>query len=89
MEARKYVVQPGTSFSKSEQDDDLKTTWNQVTTCVKENSWKAIYAKSDKEFDKIVADMKKKADKYGYDKCKKWSQNEAARKKSLEDALTN
>lgn len=88
MEARKYVVQPGTSFSKSAQDDTLKTTWNQVTTCIKENSWKAIYAKSDKEFDKIVADMKKQAAKYGYDKCKEWSQGEAARKKSLEDALT-
>lgn len=88
MEARKYVVQPGTSFSKSQQDDDLKTTWNQVTTCVKENSWKAIYAKSDKEFDKIVAEMKKQTAKYGYDKCIEWSKGEAARKKSLEDALT-
>ena len=88
MEARKYVVQPGTSFSKSVQDDDLKTVWNQVTTCIKEYSWKAIYAKSDKEFNKIVAEMRKKTEKYGYDKCKKWSENEAARKKSLEDALT-
>lgn len=88
MEARDYVVQPGTSFSKSTQDDTLKTTWNQVTSCIKTESWKAIYAKTDKEFDKIVANMKTQADKYGYEECKEWSQNEAARKKSLEDALT-
>ncbi|MDO4165962.1 MAG: hypothetical protein Q4D32_01005 [Eubacteriales bacterium] len=88
MEARKYVVQPGTSFSKSSQDDTLKTTWNQVTGCIKTESWKAIYAKTDKEFDKIVAGMKKSAEKYGYEECKKWSENEAARKKGLEDALT-
>lgn len=89
MEAREYVVQPGTSFSKSTMDNAFKTTWNQVTTCVKTESWKAIYAKTDKEFDKIVAGMEKQAKQYGYDECKAWSENEAARKKSLEDAIVS
>lgn len=88
MEKGKYTVAPGTSFSKETQDTTLKTTWNQVTTEIKNSSWKAIYAKSDKKFDSIVAGMKKSAKKYGYDKCVEWSRNQASRRKALEDAIT-
>ena len=88
MEKGKYTVAPGTSFSKETQDTTLKTTWNQVTTEIKNSSWKAIYAKSDKQFDSIVAGMKKSAKKYGYDKCVQWSRNQASRRKALEDAIT-
>lgn len=88
MEKGKYTVAPGTSFSKETQDTTLKTTWNQVTTEIKNSSWKAIYAKSDKKFDSVVAGMKKSAKKYGYDKCVEWSRNQASRRKALEDAIT-
>ena len=88
MEKGKYTVAPGTSFSKETQDTTLKTTWNQVTTEIKNSSWKAIYAKSDKKFDSVVASMKKSAKKYGYDKCVQWSRNQASRRKALEDAIT-
>ena len=88
MEKGKYTVAPGTSFSKETQDTTLKTTWNQVTTEIKNSSWKAIYAKSDKKFDSVVASMKKSATKYGYDKCVEWSRNQASRRKALEDAIT-
>lgn len=88
MEKGKYTVAPGTSFSKETQDTTLKTTWNQVTAEIKNSSWKAIYAKSDKKFDSIVAGMKKSAKKYGYDKCVEWSRNQASRRKALEDAIT-
>lgn len=88
MEKGKYTVAPGTSFSKETQDTTLKTTWNQVTTEIKNSSWKAIYAKSDKQFDSVVAGMKKSAKKYGYDKCVEWSRNQASRRKALEDAIT-
>lgn len=88
MEKGKYTVAPGTSFSKETQDTTLKTTWNQVTTEIKNSSWKAIYAKSDKRFDSVVAGMKKSAKKYGYDKCVEWSRNQASRRKALEDAIT-
>ena len=88
MEKGKYTVAPGTSFSKETQDTTLKTTWNKVTTEIKNSSWKAIYAKSDKKFDSVVASMKKSAKKYGYDKCVEWSRNQASRRKALEDAIT-
>lgn len=87
MEKDDYVVAPGTSYTKGVKDDMLKTTWSQVTTCIKNDSWKAIYAKSDAEFDKIVERMTKSAKEYGYDKCLEWSLNEASIRKGLEDAL--
>lgn len=87
-EKGKYTVSPGTSFSLSTKDDTLKTVWGQVTTCIKNESWKALYAKSDAAFEKQVNHMISSAKKYGYDKCLKWSQNEAKTRKSLEDQLT-
>lgn len=83
-----YVLAPGTSFSQATKDDTLKTTWSQVTTAIKNRSWEAIYAKSDKEYDKIVAKMKKEAASYGYDKCKGWSLEQAKNRKLAEDAVT-
>lgn len=41
-----------------------------------------------KRRDKIVNKMKSEAKKYGYDKCKEWSVNEAKTRKLLEDELT-
>ncbi len=83
-----FVVAPSTSFSKSQKENEFKTTWSQVTDELKNGSWRAMYAESDKEYDKIVADMIKKCNSYGYDECVSWSKNEASRRKSLEDAIT-
>ena len=69
-------------------DPELSTIWNQVTTAIKTGSWQAMYAKTDSEFDKIVENMKKEAESYGYQQCLEWSQNEAAKRKACEDALT-
>lgn len=79
-----YVVAPGTSFSLGEKDNDLKTTWSQVTDEIKTSSWKAIYADSDAKFDKIVAQMKSNVKKYGYDVCLKWAKEQAAERHALE-----
>lgn len=89
MEKGKYVLAPGTSYTKSEKSDELKTTWSQVTGNIVTMSWKAIYADSDAEYEKLVNEMIKKCNKYGYDECVSWSKNEAARRKSLEDAVTS
>lgn len=84
-----YTVSPGTSYTASTKSDDLKTVWKQVTDCIKTESWNAMYAKTDAEFDACVAKMRKDTAGYGYDKCLAWSQKEAKTRKSLEDALTN
>ncbi len=87
MEQGKYTVAPGTSYSKSEKSEQLKTTWAQVTTEIKNKSWKAMYAKSDAEYEKRVKEMIDKCKEYGYEDCVKWSQNEANRRKQLEDEV--
>lgn len=89
MEKGKYTVSPGTDYSASAKSDELKTVWKQVTDTIKNESWNALYAKNDAQFDKAVAKMKKDTAGYGYDKCLKWSQKEAATRKSLEDQLKN
>lgn len=85
--SRPYSLSLGTKYVQSEKDDDLQIVWNQVTTCVKQYSWKAIYAKSDAEYDKIVAEMKKKANEYGYDQCQEFQKKEAEARKAAENEV--
>lgn len=85
--AKPYKLALGTMYSESRKSDELKVVWEQVTKAIVDYSWKAIYAKSDKEFDIIVEQMIKTADGYGYDKCVQWSEDEAATRKALEDAI--
>lgn len=85
MEKSNYVLKPGTSYAKTPKDPEFRTTWSQVTNEIKNGSWKAMYAESDKEFDKIVNDMINKCNKYGYDKCVEWSVNEGKKLKALCD----
>lgn len=82
-----YSVALGTSYSESRKDDELKVVWEQVTKTIVDYSWKAIYAKSDKEFELIVDQMIKNAEAYGYDQCVEWSEEEAAIRKALEDEI--
>ena len=81
-----YNLSPGTMYSATAKSDELTMVWNQVTDCVKNNSWKAIYAKSDDEFNTIVADMIAQADEYGYDQCVEFQENEAKLRAAAEDA---
>lgn len=82
-----YIVAPGTTYSGGVKSDELQVVWNQVATCIKDNSWKAIYASSDEEFDSIVADMIAQADEYGYDQCVEFQENEAKIRAAAEDAV--
>jgi putative aldouronate transport system substrate-binding protein len=62
----KLVFTPGTMYSEDPIPDRLKVQYNQIAESIKNNSWRAIYAKSDKEFDQIVAEMDKEVRSYGY-----------------------
>lgn len=84
-----YRVAPGSGYVATPKSDELKTTWAQVTTCIVDSSWKAIYAETDEEYDAIVAEMIQKAKAYGYQTCWDWSNDEAARRKAAEDAVAN
>ena len=80
------MVSPGTTYSEGVRDEDLQAKWDQVAECVKTNTWKAIYAGSDDEFEKIFSDMVAQAKEYGYDDCVAWCDSEAALRAAAEDA---
>lgn len=82
-----YRLAPGTMYSAGSKSDELQVVWNQVATCIKDNSWKAIYAKTDEEFDQIVSDMIAQANEYGYAQCVEFQENEAALRAAAEDAV--
>ncbi|MCD7825178.1 MAG: hypothetical protein LUH14_04355 [Clostridiaceae bacterium] len=83
-----YTVSPGSSFSLATKSEELKTAWSQVTSEIKTSSWKAMYAKTDAEYEKIVNKMIEKADAYGYQDCLEWLEDQAAlrRQTELEEA---
>lgn len=82
-----FRLAPGTMYSAGSKSDELQVVWNQVATCIKENSWKAIYAKTDEEFDQIVADMIAQANEYGYAQCVEFQENEAKLRAEAENAV--
>ncbi|MDR2542282.1 MAG: hypothetical protein LBC80_02390 [Treponema sp.] len=55
----------------------LDQRWVQVSTAIKNASWRAIYANSDAEFDRIVAEMITQARAFGYDECIAWNREQA------------
>lgn len=89
LDNRPLTVAVGTTYSESSKSDELDIVWEQVITCIKDYSWKAIYANTDAEYESIVAEMIVKADEYGYDMCAEFSENEAVLRKAAEDAVLN
>lgn len=88
MDARgKFLVDPPNNYSESKRDAELDQKWQQIATCLKDYSWRAIYAESEEEFDQIVSEMQARAKSYGYDECIAWCEAEAARKNELQAPL--
>ncbi len=82
-----HIATIGTSYSDSQKSTELKLVWEQVITCIKNYSWKAIYAETDEEYDQIVNQMITEAKAYGYDQCVEFTQADAERRKALEDEV--
>ena len=87
MEKTNYMVAPGTMFSHDPTPKDLSLAWSQVGECIRNGSWKAIYASSDKEFDACVAEMVKQAKEYGYDDCCAFTVEQAKKRAAAEKAV--
>ena len=79
----KYTVAPDVPYSESVRDDALKVKWDKVTKAIVDNSWLAIYAKADGEFNMHINNMKRQCNAYGYAECIEWSRGEAAVKYQL------
>ncbi len=80
-EKTEYYLQPATKgFVAPDKSAELETVWSQVTDCLVQYSWNAVYAQSEAEYKYIVKEMIKKCNAYGYDQCLAWSK-EAAKAK--------
>lgn len=77
----------GTTYSEPPKSDELLVVWNQVADTIKTYSWRAIYAKSDAEFDAIVEEMIQKANEYGYQQCVEFQKEQAEKRASLENEV--
>lgn len=88
MNANPNVVVPGTDFIMAERGEDLDLQWQQVTNTIKDYSWKAIYAATDEEYDRLVKEMREVADGYGYDSVCEFYTAEAAKRKAAEDLVS-
>jgi len=86
-----YVVGVQSKYKEGSKTADLKVVWKQVTQTIVDGSWRAIYAKSDAEFDELVQQMIKDANAYdngnGYNACVEWSKGEAAARFEADNAL--
>lgn len=80
----KYTVMPDLPYSESAKSDDLKVKWDQCAKAITTNSWRAIYAKADGEFNMHVRNMTTQCNNYGYDECLTWSREQADMKWQLQ-----
>ena len=78
-----YVIMPSIPYSESSRSSELDLKWKNCAKTIVENSWRAIYAKSDGEFDFHVRTMKQQCDQFGYADCLKWCEQEALQKWAL------
>lgn len=84
MQKTNYRVAPGSLFTGAGVPEDLNMKWNQVTECIKNETWNAIYAKTDAEYDAIVNKMISDAKSYGYDECVAHSVEQAKKRAAAE-----
>lgn len=87
LDSRAHTVAIATPYSQTTRSDELDVIWQQVTTTIKDYSWKAIYAESDDEYNNYVNEMVQKANDYDYAQCVEFMKQEAANRKAAEDAV--
>lgn len=80
----KYTVMPDIPYSEAAKTDDLKVKWDQCAKAITTNSWRAIYAKADGEFNMHIRNMTNQCKNYGYEECLEWCLQEAATKWQLQ-----
>lgn len=74
-------------YSETPRSDEFKTQCDQTKKAIVDGSWRAMYAKTDAEFDQIVKEMTDEANSYYYKEFVEWSENEAILIKAEQDSL--
>ena len=85
MKTKNCVVVPAIAYEEPEKSESLQKVWTQVANCIVSESWNAIYAESEEEYQKIVDKMIAGANACGYEECIRWCEREAERRYALEE----
>lgn len=73
MESQKYTLIPASTYSEMEKTDEFEIIIAQVSKCITDHSWRAIYASTVEECENQINNMIRTCKLYGYDTCEKWS----------------
>lgn len=71
----KLAVAPGANYNNPDEDSQVSTIHGQVKSKIVADSWKAVFAKNNAQFNKIYDDMVKETNGLGMDKVMKYSNN--------------
>ncbi|SHJ65150.1 putative aldouronate transport system substrate-binding protein [Anaerocolumna jejuensis DSM 15929] len=63
---KQIVVSPGSGYAVPSEKSDITTIRSQIKSTIVEYSWKAVFAKDEAEFNKLIKDMKDTAIGLGY-----------------------
>lgn len=80
-----YSISKPNTYTASTKSPQLGETWGKVTEIIRNGSWDAVFADSSKEFETVIAKMYRQAEEAGYAECVQWCEEEAARRKALEE----
>lgn len=74
------IIKAYSGYTETKKTDELETAYQQIVSCIKTYSWRAIYSKSEAEYDYNVKEMIRLCDAYGYADLVEWSEQQAADK---------
>lgn len=80
-----YSISKPNTYTASTKSPRLGETWGKVTEIIRNGSWDAVFADSSEEFETVIAKMYRQAEEAGYAECVQWCEEEAARRKALEE----
>ncbi len=80
-----YSISKPNTYTAAVKPPKLSKKWDKVAGIIKSGSWKAIFAETESEYNQIVAETKRMADKAGYAECSRWCEREARRRHASEE----
>lgn len=81
----RYSVAKPNTYTASAKSSELSEKWRKVTEIIRNGSWDAVYADTEKEFERMIVKMYRQARDEGYADCIRWCEEEAQRRRNLEE----
>ncbi len=83
---RYYSLIPASTFSNIAKDDEYDIIIAQVSQCIVNYSWNAVYSETEEEFENNIGAMIERGYAYGYENCLEWARKNAAERYKTETA---